>query len=874
MFTVVLANEATAEISDEYYISRQLLEKLDIISSNELMNDDAILTRAEFIMYVARLIGISENPTVSANYFSDISKDYWAANLINYFAENGYISVGIDKAFFPDSQIKVAEAYKIMLEVLNYGELAKVNGGYPFGYLYVANQLKLYKNGLNGNISEHDAVGLLCDMAEIPFYEIVKVRSDGGALYEANDIKTILSIYYYIYSKEGFVDGVNGSYFSTRSTSENELLLDGEYYGVSNIEYPEKYIGRYVKMFYKDEKTEKKEAISINVAGRKDKCVVIEADRIDALSSDYTLYYYPSADSKQKYNLKVDRGVSLLYNGTARDTGITDAFNNIKEGYVCLTDRNGDGKYEYALIKNYKNVFTGHCDSEYKTIYDVIEDRVYDLSAYRHMNIYTSAYKTVGIDAIKEKRALLVAASGNEYIEIIISSEAVTGVVSTVESMDESRTITVDGKEFEISESTAHVDVGIEYKLYLNAFGKIIYSETFKNTGMTLGYVTGCSLKDGIDSVVEIRLFSEDGNFYIYAVKPKTVIDGERMDDTEIYNYFISADGKIKPQLIRYSLNTDKCIAEIDTEKTGASESEDNCLTQSPSSPDTELTAFSMGTTAKRRLGLASLVGPNTKVFLVPEVASIVNGDYEDEQFRIGNPASFVADTLHKYSAYKISRFNVYEDVVIEYCKPTTDFTSNVNIMLVNEVINGLNSKGDTIKKLKGLSGGGKVSVCVSQKFYSAKILPKSGDAILMITDVLGDMTDYVLLYDYANDTRPTGFLFNKVEWDGNICRSSISDSLSQSFVCTFGYAAIKAGSAVAMCAVKSDEYLNNISESIDLSSYSVMVYNSRARKSEFKAYIGSINDIKDIKSAGTDNCSRILIHYRYATVKDIIVYN
>ena len=878
----VLASEET-----EYENNRELLECLNVISESDLAEAEASVSRSEFIVYVSRLMKIPEVPAVNANYFADILPGSRNANLINFFAECGYISVGEDRLFRPNDIIRSEEAYKIFLEILGYGIVANENGAFPAGYMKIAGRLDMSVLAMGEQIDEQTLVNLLAEFAAVPFYDITSIQEDGLREYAVNETLTILSVYHGINIAEGYVDGISGSCFNGSPVHSNKMLADGEYYDISYLQYPDDFLGRHVKIYYSEENGSDRTAIYVIYSQKDSKTRVIDARQFIEFSSDYTLTYYKDTDSDIQYSAKIDRGVSVICNGELQESDITKLFDDFNYGSVCLSDRDGDDRYDHMVIKKYKNIFVGFCDKDASTFYDEISGKVYDLSDFGYVNIYSSNYQRADFAAIETKCVLSVATMGDNWIEIIISNTFATEKVDekiSGSSLRDTDMIRVGEEIYYIFEEldpatmTAYKTVesrpGSTYRFYFNVFGDIVYSEAVsEGDEMKTGYLIDCSEEKSIGSVVSFRLMEEDGEIYTYRLTEDVSLDGKKADNSAVAGAVRDADNTIIPQVIQYTLDEDNCISKIDTANVGDNESIEDSLTMFEDSADASWTLFSMGTTAKKRFGIKTLVDTSTKIFIVPRSSVIKNHDYDEDMFEVYTPQDFIVDRTESYTAYKTNAYHGYCDVVVCYRDAASSYSDAQNIMIVDEVQDRLDDDGNVVKTVCGMYGGVDAAIYVSNSYDVSKALPKSGDVIVFSTNLVGELVDYVLVYDYANDYKPTEPLFDSVQWNGYQCSSSTSSTLSQRFLCTLTYPAFKDGSTVSLAPEKSMDFLAQISDAIDLSSYTIMVYDASVRTGQPKTYAGTVDDIKDIKSCGPDDCSSMLIHYRYSAVKDIILF-
>ncbi len=73
-----LSVSAADRTSFDYENQKQLLINLGVISENDIADDTAAVSRADFVAYAARLIAMPENPDIAEEYFADVDSSFWA----------------------------------------------------------------------------------------------------------------------------------------------------------------------------------------------------------------------------------------------------------------------------------------------------------------------------------------------------------------------------------------------------------------------------------------------------------------------------------------------------------------------------------------------------------------------------------------------------------------------------------------------------------------------------------------------------------------------------------------------------------------------------------------------------------------------------
>ena len=111
--------------------------------NGDLRENDQI-TRAEFVTILCRAIGIEDiaesEEMRNKEIYVDVPKTHWAIGYINAASEYGAIN-GVGNGFFcPEMSVTNEQAIKILVAAWGYTEEAEKLGGYPNGYMAIAQQ--------------------------------------------------------------------------------------------------------------------------------------------------------------------------------------------------------------------------------------------------------------------------------------------------------------------------------------------------------------------------------------------------------------------------------------------------------------------------------------------------------------------------------------------------------------------------------------------------------------------------------------------------------------------------------------------------------------------------------------------------------------
>ena len=193
------------------------LHALGIITDTDIANGgERPATRGEFAAWAIRLLGME--PDYGAKIYDDVPEDAEYAAYINTACRINLVSAA--RNFNPSSQISFAEACKILLAAIGYGEVAADAGGWPTGYTTTAAKVGIAK-GVNtsGAISAGDAVLMTDNTLDA---KVLDPDYNGG--YSRSD-RTVLSEYLRIDKIPAKIDEVLVTDRQIRATSDGASNL-------------------------------------------------------------------------------------------------------------------------------------------------------------------------------------------------------------------------------------------------------------------------------------------------------------------------------------------------------------------------------------------------------------------------------------------------------------------------------------------------------------------------------------------------------------------------------------------------------------------------------------------------------------------------
>lgn len=132
-------------------------EKLGVLQSygifqgdeNGNLNLDSKITRAEFCKVILSALGYSKDEltkSINTADFSDVDNTHWAYLYIYGARQIDLINGDENGCFLPEDDITKTDVLKMAVTALGYKPMAEKEGGYPNGYVTVAQKTGLIKN--------------------------------------------------------------------------------------------------------------------------------------------------------------------------------------------------------------------------------------------------------------------------------------------------------------------------------------------------------------------------------------------------------------------------------------------------------------------------------------------------------------------------------------------------------------------------------------------------------------------------------------------------------------------------------------------------------------------------------------------------------
>lgn len=130
-----------------YSTAIQYVSELGVMvgGSNGNFNPNQIVSRCEMATIICRMLGMAENLSKS-EVFDDVPTNHWANAYVGKVAELGIVGGYGNGKYGPGDPVTYEQAITMIVRTIGEGDRANYNGGYPNGFIQVAQE----KNLLNG----------------------------------------------------------------------------------------------------------------------------------------------------------------------------------------------------------------------------------------------------------------------------------------------------------------------------------------------------------------------------------------------------------------------------------------------------------------------------------------------------------------------------------------------------------------------------------------------------------------------------------------------------------------------------------------------------------------------------------------------------
>lgn len=734
------------------------------LSDDEIDQADSI-TRGQFAHMVKKSIGGGGAvPQLSADFwFTDVTDSTSYADAIYAMAGLGYMLGGREASgqyeFRPSDPISMTEAAKVMVDMLGYQAVAAVRGGYPAGYLAVAQSIGL----LSGMSTAMDKPANP-DAAKQLIYNALHTDvadeniSGGGLSLTTQDGETYITKRWQMEVIEGVV--TENSFLSPRTQlGKNKVRIDNTEYISTQLDENFNYFGMQVRA-YRYKSSPNGELFCMIPRSRRSVVQHIRADRITRHNGLYRIDYEEEDGNEETVVMSDTAEVyyNFTYVGPVRAQDAANPETSamlalLGEDVSCevvLIDADGDQVYDRVWIRRYTNVlvkdFT-YRDYKLNGMYgEKLEmDEAYDNNNVIFMTESGELYDPSSL----EKNAVVSIFTETDSSGKIVRAAGIVSNLSAAGSITEK---TEDGyrigdKEYKLSEEYAAgvasgdknmptLKLGTDSVYFLNFFGYIVgldLNQTSSGGSMKYAFLMR-AVKEGAfgDSII-LQLLSEEDEILRLPMASVVTINGTK---------YTSGDAAFKTivQLSQEPQTTNETGEAVIIYKLGKFQLKDGeikeleievptpatdrlYVEEERNSQQSLQTVVYKASTIGKSIGLTS----GTVVFNIPNYTEGILGS--NKAFYMSSSADFVGDCIFGWPGYKsisasknytLRAYNMdstrFAEVVVRFYPYVSGGGGNVgmpelldDVVVVDRIAEGLNSEGESTLVIQGMRAGEEV---------------------------------------------------------------------------------------------------------------------------------------------------------------------
>lgn len=779
--TVIAVPNAAAE--------ETAFEKSDVVvglgfmesGKNGSFNPDNKVTRAEFAKIVCKLLNTEAQTKELA--FGDVDKNSEYYGYISAVCSVGLMSGNTNGNFEPDGFIEINDAYKVMVTALGYKDKAEANGGYPVGYAVTASELGIS----SGVVGKYMTKGTLAKLIYNTMRTQTATYKIFGSEYELKKDKTLLAMYHNIVFGEGIVTANSRTGIkTTKPAGKSYLEINGEKYIVTDVSQRD-LLGYNVEYYAYENSGGDFELVF--ALPKKTDTVTVSYDDFDRTQSTTATVYYTENDKEKKVSLADN--VSVIYNGVYYfEATVADMMP--KYGDTTFVDNDSDGKYDAAIVNDYKTMRVGRAIFEDEIIYssdasESVSTQNCDLSA------FTFFAEEKRID-IADKEQLYEYFTANS---VIITAESKDGSAMKMYFSDIAKTETLSGKVddeyFSTETETLRLNpyaktkmsdmvLGQRYVFYMDAFGNAADFE-ITNTNADYAFLRKARLDTNkLDGKLITELYTIDGKFITLESTDKITVkqglSSKRVSPQKAYD-MLTSNGETVNQLIIYHKNDDDKLAKIElaAEEIGNIGNDYFSVNwkneKSLISNHHHVMAPGSGTLPDETSGMYS-IGKGTYMTVPTKENLDKKGMYE---VRPGSTAVLTSDarTLWLYDVKE----NGTAAVTLDMGSPVSYDCTKMSAIVVNRIYEMLGNDGETVTAIDGYVNKLPYTYTFGEDAETEAKNLKRGDVIFAWPDTLGQIN-----YFYASMHDGKMYQFDPVECYNNFATFYNSSTTGHAINC------------------------------------------------------------------------------------------
>lgn len=505
--------------------------------------------------------------------FNDVDSSHWAYAAVNTVYTLGFMEGVSKNEFDPDGYLTAPQIYKILSVMLGYRVKAVIKGGYPSGYIAVANETGL-SDGIStlDRVSRADVAKILTNAFDI---EMLYLSSVGDSeSYETYKDKTFLTEIMGINRVRGIMtDNGLTTLNNVSSSFENDVIVGGVTIRINeDTSYFRDFIGRNVDIFYKKDKDSSINNAVYGFLNERDEIVSFDAsDFVDVDVVSNTITYKSGEDTIKK--LKLKNGASLIKNGMVVDIPKKEDF-LVNKGTYTVVNSDRESAYDLILLDSYVSFYVDSVDTVNKKVYSLstlVDNKLLDFSdTNKTYVIYDDNGEPLSFQGITQGTILSVSDS-ERIMKVYISTKTHIGKKIDAKHNENEDIILISEKtEYRLSKDFIElngdcVEVGKTYTLYVDKFGEIINAVLEVDSTSLTALMVDIKNFGSLEEDYQMKYFAQDNSMKISPIASKvTFVNSDGVESVVKDIKMLAEQLSGYDELFRYKLNAEKEISYIE----------------------------------------------------------------------------------------------------------------------------------------------------------------------------------------------------------------------------------------------------------------------------------------------------------------------
>lgn len=672
--------------------------------------------RSDAAKVISKVSGVSA--TDARPIFEDVPADHPECGYIYLANQLGIVSGMGDGKFYPDTNITVEQATKMLVVLAGYKEHAEAAGGYPSGYLTKASQLNI----LNGiSLAETFTKGAFALMVYntlfvVPAEHASYGDSDGRYVTEGANV---LEKFLHVHEVKGLVTANPATAIRGAKTREGMVAIEDVHY-IANAALTQK-IGRKVLAYYKENEYGEREILSFRDAAD---AITTEVDAKNILpETSNAVFCFEREGDGRKTSVSITSGTVVLYNGGVLTSPVAADFKP-SQGTVYVTEEGSTASL--IVVEEYEDYVVDFVNTNEEKLY--FEDNIYGRASldFERPSVYLTVTKKDGTPmSLRECQAGQILSvffsRDGKVCNVIESSDTVGGTIT--EKTEDS--ILIEEKQYEFSNAFTDSlpNVGENVMVHLNFNGKIVDASN-NVSSRQYGYLMAARFEGkGLSKVGKVKLLTMENEVVTLEAADNIRINDVTIGGAKLFNNEavltdsemaemakVYQNDKAVEQVIVYELNAEGKLIAITTAVEG---------TYKEKNPDIFSLQYASNEASADRAplflqhGLRSFetkfhIPTSTIVF---SVAASYTGD-NDKQYKALTGSDLVHST--RYPNLKLYDLNEENEPAVLVTKKSMNQVGSMyqsNAVLVKSVGTAMMEDGTVCEAVTIVGAGGKEQV-------------------------------------------------------------------------------------------------------------------------------------------------------------------